>query len=68
VGLRAGQDTEAGRKIFTSAGDRTPVVRSVIKHYTDWAKLYFDLKESREHRKQMCLVKQIHGSVVSPRA
>jgi hypothetical protein len=37
VGLRAGLDTEATGNPFTSAGDRTPVVQSVVKHYTDWA-------------------------------
>jgi hypothetical protein len=35
VGLRAGLDTEAIGKIFTSGGDRTPVVQSVVRHYTD---------------------------------
>jgi hypothetical protein len=24
-------------KFFTSAGDRTPVIQSVARHYTDWA-------------------------------
>jgi hypothetical protein len=25
------------RKFFTSSGDRTPIVQSVVRHYTDWA-------------------------------
>jgi hypothetical protein len=24
-------------KSFVSAGDRTPVIQSVVRHYTDWA-------------------------------
>jgi hypothetical protein len=24
-------------KFFASAGDRTPIVQSVVRHYTDWA-------------------------------
>jgi hypothetical protein len=35
VDLRAGLDTDATKKYFTSAGDRTPVVQSVVRHYTD---------------------------------
>jgi hypothetical protein len=35
VGLRAGLDTETIGKMFDSAGDRTPLVRSVIRHCTD---------------------------------
>jgi hypothetical protein len=36
VGLRAGLDTEArGNMLFASTGDRTPVVQSVVRHYTD---------------------------------
>jgi hypothetical protein len=35
VGPRAGLDTEARGKVFTSAGDRTPVVQSVVRYYTD---------------------------------
>jgi hypothetical protein len=35
VGLRAGLDTEAKRKSFAPVGDRTPVVQSVVRHYTD---------------------------------
>jgi hypothetical protein len=34
VGLRAGLDTEVKKKSFASAGDRTPVVQSVTRHYT----------------------------------
>jgi hypothetical protein len=37
VDLRAGLDTEARGKSFASAGDRTPVVQPVVRHYTDWA-------------------------------
>jgi hypothetical protein len=38
VGLRAGLDTESLEgKSFASARDRTPVVQSVVRHYTDWA-------------------------------
>jgi hypothetical protein len=37
VGPRAGLDAEAGRKILSSVGDRTPVVQIVVRHYTDWA-------------------------------
>jgi hypothetical protein len=37
VGLTAGLDTEArGKK---SAGNRNPVVRSVVGHYIDWCTL-----------------------------
>jgi hypothetical protein len=32
VGLRAGLDTEARGKILASAGDRAPVVQSVVRH------------------------------------
>jgi hypothetical protein len=39
VGPRAGLDTEA-RGNFASAVDRTPVVQSVFRHYTDWATGY----------------------------
>jgi hypothetical protein len=35
VGLRAGLDTEGREKTFASAGNRTPVVQSVVRHYTD---------------------------------
>jgi hypothetical protein len=35
LGLRAGQDTEVRKKSLASAGDRTPVVQSVLRHYTD---------------------------------
>jgi hypothetical protein len=34
---RAGLDAEARRKIPVSVGDRTPVVQSVVRHYTAWA-------------------------------
>jgi hypothetical protein len=38
VGPRAGLDEEARRKKSSaSVGDRTPVVQSVVSHYTDWA-------------------------------
>jgi hypothetical protein len=37
VWLRSGLDTEARGKSFASAGDRIPVVQSVLRHYTDWA-------------------------------
>jgi hypothetical protein len=37
VDLRAGLDTEARGKIFASAEDQSPVVQSVVRHYTDWA-------------------------------
>jgi hypothetical protein len=36
VGPRAGLDAEDGRKI-APAGDRTLVVQSVVRHYTDSA-------------------------------
>jgi hypothetical protein len=36
VVLRVGLDTEARGKSFASATDRTPVVHSVVRHYTDW--------------------------------
>jgi hypothetical protein len=35
-GLRAGLDKEASGKSFVCARDRTPVVQSVVRHYTDW--------------------------------
>jgi hypothetical protein len=36
VSLKAGLDTETGeKKSFSSARDRTPVVQSVVRHYTD---------------------------------
>jgi hypothetical protein len=35
VGLRAGMDTDARGKMFAFAGDRTPLVQSVVRHYTD---------------------------------
>jgi hypothetical protein len=34
-GLRAGLDTEARGKFYASAGDRPPVVQSVVRHYTE---------------------------------
>jgi hypothetical protein len=38
VGVRAGLDTEARGKIFSSTGDQqTPVVHSAMRHYTDRA-------------------------------
>jgi hypothetical protein len=37
VGLKAGLETEAREKSFSSVGDLTPVVQSVVRHYTDWA-------------------------------
>jgi hypothetical protein len=37
VGVRAGLDTEARGRIFTSAGDRKRAVQSVVRHYTDSA-------------------------------
>jgi hypothetical protein len=36
-GPRAGLDAEAVRKMSASVEDRTPVVQSVVSHYTDWA-------------------------------
>jgi hypothetical protein len=33
----AGLDTEATGKILSLCGDRTPVVQSVVGHYTNWA-------------------------------
>jgi hypothetical protein len=36
VGLRAGLD-RIEEKSFASDRDRTPVVQSVVRHYTDWA-------------------------------
>jgi hypothetical protein len=41
VGLRAGLYTEARGKSFVSPGYRIPVVRSVVRHYTDWASQCF---------------------------
>jgi hypothetical protein len=35
VGARSDLDTEARGKFFASAKDRTPVVQSVVRHYTD---------------------------------
>jgi hypothetical protein len=35
VGPRDGLGTEATEKSFASAGDRTPVIQSVVSHYTD---------------------------------
>jgi hypothetical protein len=35
VGLRAGLDAEARKKFSASVGDQTPVVQSVVSHYTD---------------------------------
>jgi hypothetical protein len=35
VGLRAGLDIEARRKVFACAGDQTPADQSVLRHYTD---------------------------------
>jgi hypothetical protein len=37
VGPRAGLDAGARRKILCPAGDRTPIVQPVVRHYTDWA-------------------------------
>jgi hypothetical protein len=37
VGFSAGLDTEGGGKILCPAGDRTPVVQSVVRHYTDYS-------------------------------
>jgi hypothetical protein len=37
VGLRARLDTEARETILCFSRDRTPVVKSVVRHYTDWA-------------------------------
>jgi hypothetical protein len=38
--LRAGLDTETIRKKIASAWDRTPVVQSVVRHYTDKTKCF----------------------------
>jgi hypothetical protein len=35
VGLRSSMETEDRGKILSSAGDRTLVVQSVVRHYTD---------------------------------
>jgi hypothetical protein len=35
VDIKAGLVTEARGKYFVSASDRTPVVQSVVRHYTD---------------------------------
>jgi hypothetical protein len=37
VGLRAGLTQGLKERSFVSAGDRTPVVHSVVRHYTKWA-------------------------------
>jgi hypothetical protein len=46
VGLRAGLDTDVREKSFAPAGDRTPIVQSVVRHYTDWATPAPDLQSS----------------------
>jgi hypothetical protein len=38
VGLRVGLDTDDRGKIVVSAGDRTPVIQSVVRHCTDRAR------------------------------
>jgi hypothetical protein len=35
VGPRAGLDAEIRKKSSASVGDRTPVVQSIVSHYTD---------------------------------
>jgi hypothetical protein len=35
-------------KFSASFGDRTPVVQSVVRHYTDWASLHKQCKQSLE--------------------
>jgi hypothetical protein len=35
AGLKAGLDIEARGKLIASAKDQTPVVQSVVRHYTD---------------------------------
>jgi hypothetical protein len=35
VGPRAGLDTEDRKKSFAPARDQTPVVQSIVRHYTD---------------------------------
>jgi hypothetical protein len=37
MGLRASTAREPRGKFCVSAGDRIPVIQSVVKHYTDWA-------------------------------
>jgi hypothetical protein len=37
MSLRAGVETEAKEKSYSSVGDRTPVVQSVVRHYNDRA-------------------------------
>jgi hypothetical protein len=37
VGPRAGLDTQARGKIHCLCRDWTPVIQSVVRHYTDWA-------------------------------
>jgi hypothetical protein len=39
VGPRAGLDAEVRRKVSAPVVDRTPVVQSVVRHYTDWVTL-----------------------------
>jgi hypothetical protein len=39
MGFRAGLDTETRRKVLSPCRCRTPVVQSVVRHYTDWATL-----------------------------
>jgi hypothetical protein len=41
VGVRAGLDTGQRKETFASAGDRTPVLQSVVKHYTKLPQLLF---------------------------
>jgi hypothetical protein len=43
VGLTDGLDTEARGRAFAFASDRTPVVQSVLRHYTDWATPHYFL-------------------------
>jgi hypothetical protein len=36
VGPRAGLDAKVKEKIFCLCQVRTPVIQSVVRHYTDW--------------------------------
>jgi hypothetical protein len=40
VDLRASLDTQTTEKSFASAGSRTPVVHSVVRHYTELPQLH----------------------------
>jgi hypothetical protein len=63
VGPSAGLDAETRKKSFVSVGDRTPVVQSVVSHYTDWAAWAPEVYSSPDNKIPRLFILEFEGSL-----